>query len=112
VSDPAALEVELRRLRAALGVSAEELAAAPESDPVRRLAEELRFLQALVAARSDDPGAAREELLGLWRELRLRATALAADLPPTADSVRLLRERLARDQAESGPPGDRSGTRR
>lgn len=105
MSDRAGLADELRRLRAALGASAEELVSAPATDPVGRLAEELRFLEALVAARTDDAGAARDELLGLWRELRLRATALAADLPVTADSARLLQERLARD----GPaPSDRS----
>ena len=102
MSDPAALADQLRRLRAALGASAEELASAPATDPADRLAEELRFLRALVAARTDDAGAARDELLGLWRELRLRATALAADLPVTPGSARLLRERLARDRRASG----------
>jgi hypothetical protein len=102
VSDQGALAAELRRLRAALGASAEELTAAPGTDLAHRLDDELRFLWALVTARSDDPAAATAELLDLWRELRLRATALAADLPSTADSVRLLRERLARDEAEMG----------
>jgi hypothetical protein len=102
VSDPSELTAELRRLRAALGASAEALTTAPGVDLARRLDDELRFLWALVTARSDDPAAATAELIDLWRELRLRATALAADLPPTADSVELLRDRLERDEAEPG----------
>ena len=103
MSDQAALAAELRRLRAALGASAEEVVGAPSTDPADRLADELRFLQALIAAGSSDPAAARAAQLALWRELRLRATALAADLPLTAASARLLREHLAGDEPAPRP---------
>ena len=107
MSEEVALAAELRRLRAALGASAEELAAARSADPAELLAEELAFLQQLAAARAAGQPPARDELIGLWRALRLRATALAADLPPTAEAVRLLRERLARDGAHLPAPRSR-----
>jgi hypothetical protein len=84
-------DAELRRLRAALGASAEARLARDEN-PAGWLEEEVAFLAALADALE------RPELLReAWRELRLRATALAADLPPTEHSLALLRARLEAD---------------
>jgi DNA-binding GntR family transcriptional regulator len=81
-------DAELRRLRAALGASA----AARQGNPARWLEEEVAFLGALAEALD------RPELLGgVWRDLRMRTTALAADLPPTEHAVALLRARLEAD---------------
>ena len=81
-------DAELRRLRAALGASA----AAREGNPARWLEEEVAFLVALAEALE------RPEMLGeIWRDLRLRATAIAADLPPNEHSLALLRGRLEAD---------------
>jgi hypothetical protein len=79
----------LRRLRAALGASADALLAGADRDAAALLAEEVAFLARLA------PG----ELPALWRDLRTRALALAADLPPTDASIALLEERLAADEA-------------
>jgi hypothetical protein len=84
----------LRRLRAALGASADALLARPGDDPAGLLAEEVAFLARLAPA----------ELPALWRELRTRALAMAADLPPTDESIRLLEERLRADEVRRGEP--------
>jgi hypothetical protein len=86
--DPAA---ELRRLRAALGARAAERLADPAADPMRLLADELRLIEEIVTL--TEPASARAHLLALWHDLRLRATALAADLPPTEEALALLRRR-------------------
>lgn len=79
---------ELRRLRAALGASA----AARRGSPAGWLDQEIAFLSALAAALE------RPDVLGeIWRELRMHATALAADLPENDDSLALLRARLEAD---------------
>jgi hypothetical protein len=87
--EQAARAARLRRLRAALGASADALLSRGGIDAPALIAEEVAFV-GLVA-----PGALAE----LWRELRTRALALAADLEPTDQSVALLEERLAADEA-------------
>jgi hypothetical protein len=83
----------LRRLRAALGASADALLARPDQDAAALLADEVAFLARLAPA----------ELPALWRELRTRALALAADLPPTPESVALLEQRLRADESRLPP---------
>jgi hypothetical protein len=78
----------LRRLRAALGASADALLARAGADAAGLVAEEVAFLARVAPA----------ELPALWRDLRTRALALAADLPPTAESIALLEERLRADE--------------
>jgi hypothetical protein len=89
VSEAAATAARLRRLRAALGASADAMLSRPGPDAAALLADEVAFLARL----------APDDLPALWRDLRTRALALAADLPPTADSIALLEERLAADEA-------------
>jgi len=86
-------ERELRRLRAALGASADALLTrgAPAG---RLLEEEVAFLAALCNALGD-PG----RLASLWRDLRTRSLALAADLEPTEHALALLRAQLEADDA-------------
>ena len=96
--------VRLRRLRAALGASAAALLAADDLDAARLLRAEAAFLIDLAGA--TDPAA----LTAIWRDLRNQALALAANLPPTADSVALLERRLAADGGDGSglpPPGGR-----
>lgn len=82
---------ELRRLRAALGAEAAARLADPNADPARLLADELRLIERIATVA--DPLNARAQLLALWHDLRLRTTALAADLPETAEAIELLRRR-------------------
>ena len=81
---------ELRRLRAALAVSAELIA---DRDPLALAQEELELISAICRARGDDA-----PLRELWRDLRHRSTALAADLPAEPSSLALLREQLAKER--------------
>ena len=81
---------ELRRLRAALGAEAATRLSDP-TDPAHLLADELHLIEQLLTL--SDPATARARLLDLWHDLRLRTTTLAADLPPTAEAVALLRGR-------------------
>jgi hypothetical protein len=78
----------LRRLRAALGASADALLARKGVDVAALLADEAAFISEL----------APDEALQVWRDLRNRALALAADLPPTPESIALLERRLAADE--------------
>jgi hypothetical protein len=89
VSEPAATAARLRRLRAALAASADALLSRAGDDGAALAAAELAFLARVAPA----------ELPALWRELRTRALALAADLPPTAESIGLLEEQLRGDEA-------------
>src|SRR2546423_862836 len=91
MSEPAGGEQirELRRLRAALGVSADAILSHPPGDHLAIAVEELRFIARL----------SPQSLLGVWRDLRNRAIAAAADLPPEEDALRLLRDRLESDRA-------------
>ena len=86
-------ERELRRLRAALGASADALLTrgAPAG---RLLEEEVAFLAALADALGDPAHHA-----AIWRELRNRSLALAADLEPTEHTLALLRAQLEADDA-------------
>jgi hypothetical protein len=88
-AEPAIAVARLRRLRAALGASADALLSRPGTDAAALIADEVAFLAHV----------APDDLLALWRELRTRALALAADLPPTADSIALLEQRLSVDEA-------------
>ena len=96
MNDDDGAAVRLRRLRAALGVSADALLgpAGSETDPAALLADEVEFLVRI------GPGA----LPAIWRELRTRALALAAELPASDESVALLAEQLARDEARLRAP--------
>jgi len=87
-AEPAIARARLRRLRAALGASADALLPRAGADAAALIADELAFLARVAPA----------ELPALWRELRNRALALAADLPPTAESIALLEERLSADE--------------
>jgi hypothetical protein len=90
VTDPAAsAPARLRRLRAALGASADALLARPDLDAAALIADEVAFLGEI----------APSALATTWRDLRNRALALAADLPPTADSIALLERRLEADRS-------------
>ncbi|HEY3109723.1 MAG TPA: hypothetical protein VGL23_13265 [Chloroflexota bacterium] len=89
VAEQATAEARLRRLRAALGASADALLPRAGADAAALIADELAFLARVAPA----------ELPALWRELRTRALALAGDLPPTAESIALLEERLSADEA-------------
>ena len=99
--DPAA---ELRRLRAALGARAAERLADPSADPARLLADEVRLIERIVTLA--DAATARASLLALWHDLRIRATTLAAELPPTAEAVALLSR--AAGEREGLAPSPRS----
>jgi len=89
VSEPPPAEAaRLRRLRAALGASADALLGRPDLDAAALLAEEVAFLAAV----------APSELAPIWRDLRTRALTLAADLPPTAASIAILQARLDADE--------------
>ena len=83
---------ELRRLRAALGASADGLLTR-RANPERLMQEEVAFLTA-IADTLGDP----ERLAELWRELRNRSLALAADLEPSDHALALLRARLEADE--------------
>jgi hypothetical protein len=86
---------EIRRLRAALGASADALLTRG-ADPARLLEEEVTFLVAVCEA------VGRPELVAeVWRELRNRSLTLAADLEAGEGSVEILRARLARDEGIS-----------
>lgn len=97
MTDPADLAPQLRRLRAALGASADALLARG-ANPARLLEEEVAFVQAICQATG------RADLIAeLWRDLRNRSLALAADLEPSAHSIALLRARLeAEDPSATG----------
>src|SRR5688500_15168575 len=97
-------EADLRRLRAALGAEAAERLADPKADPARLLADEVRLIEHIAALA--DPSTSRGRLLDLWHDLRLRATALAADLPPTDEALALLvnATRRAAPPAPRRPP--------
>ena len=97
----AAFATRIRRLRAALGASADALLPRAGADAAALIADEVAFLARL----------APDELPALWRELRTRALALAADLPSTAESIALLEERLREDEARRhGPRPEGRGT--
>jgi len=85
-------ERELRRLRAALGASADALLTRGAS-PDRLLQEEVTFLAALYEALGQ-----RDGLAQLWRDLRNRSLAVAAGLEPTEHALALLRARLEADE--------------
>jgi hypothetical protein len=97
LTEPADPVRELRRLRAALGASADTLLSGG-ANPARLLEEEVAFVQAICEATG------RTELMAeLWRDLRNRSLALAADLEPSAHSVALLRAKL--EAEDSSPTG-------
>ena len=79
--------VRQRRLRAALGASADAVLARGEVG--------LDLLRAEVELLAE---VAPEAVPMIWRELRNRVLALAADLPPTPESVDLLERRLAAER--------------
>jgi hypothetical protein len=84
---------EIRRLRAALGASADALLSRG-ADPKRLLEEEVGFLTEVCQA------IGRPELLSeTWRELRNRALVIAAHMEPNEQSAGVLRARLERDDA-------------
>ena len=82
---------EIRRLRAALGASADALLSRG-ADPARLLEDEVAFLGAICQATGQP-----ERLAELWRDLRNRSLTLAADLEEGEHSAALLRARLERD---------------
>jgi len=85
-------ERELRRLRAALGASADALLSRGVN-PERLLQEEVTFLAALYETLGH-PG----RLADVWRDLRNRSLAVAADLEPSDQVLALLRARLEADE--------------
>jgi DNA-binding GntR family transcriptional regulator len=93
LNSPADPGRELRRLRAALGASADALLSRG-ANPARLLEEEVAFLQAICEA-CDRPELLRE----VWRDLRNRSLTLAADLEPSAHSLALLRAKLEAEDA-------------
>lgn len=96
-SAPATIHT-LRGLRAELGASTAVIASSERQIGLAELTQEFAFRLRMVEALEIDHDAAQKQLRNFWLEVRMSNLAMAARLPASEASTKLLRDRLHTDR--------------